>query len=426
MLNLQLSTTCSHHETEQSAALMVVNFPFGLAPFPSQGLGRGAGGTAEFGTMKSVVRIHSPRFCYQSSPAASHQPLFPLLDPANVCSIYFEPQAPWPHTNLLVGVNCWACGGIDMERVRYLNQFLRMERADGKADATLKNHCKCLQGFDKWLTSSNGLNDAGVVALDLADYIGALRQKHPADQINNSVSALRVYFRWLKETEIIEVNPALRLKFLATEEKPVQALTEEEVKLLLNYVARAKGKRFGMYRSAILTNFLIETGVRLGEALSLRVKDLDFIECRISVHASKTRSNRYVFITAILRQKLIQYLRRRQEHLRTHNLMEEGYLFCAEHGGHWDTSSAERSVACAARLAGITRRVYPHLMRHTFATLTLMNGAPLPAVMKLGGWKKLATLKRYVCFTEQQLKQVQAQSSPLAHAARIEFVIPNQ
>ena len=58
--------------------------------------------------------------------------------------------------------------------------------------------------------------------------------------------------------------------------------------------------------------------------------------------------------------------------------------------------------------------MHPHLLRHTFATQSLLNGAPLPAVMRLGGWRKLTTVQRYTYMNDEVAAEVHAKTSPLA------------
>jgi site-specific recombinase XerD len=76
--------------------------------------------------------------------------------------------------------------------------------------------------------------------------------------------------------------------------------------------------------------------------------------------------------------------------------------------------TAERAFRGVGRAAGI-RRIHPHLLRHTFATQSLLNGAPLPAVMRLGGWRKLTTVQRYTYMNDAVAAEVHAKTSPLAN-----------
>jgi hypothetical protein len=74
--------------------------------------------------------------------------------------------------------------------------------------------------------------------------------------------------------------------------------------------------------------------------------------------------------------------------------------------------TVEMSFQLIGPKAGI-RRIHPHLLRHTFATQSLLNGAPLPAVMRLGGWRTLNTVQRYTYMNDEVAAQVHAQTSPL-------------
>jgi site-specific recombinase XerD len=309
--------------------------------------------------------------------------------------------------------------------LQHVGPFLRVDKAEGKAPSTLRNHYRALQRLNTWLLGL-GLTDGQISASHLAAYINGLRERYPPDQINNEVSALRLYFRWLFEAQARPDNPAAGLRFLRADPKPVESLTPQEVRRLLSFLARARELRFGTYRTAVLTICLIDTGLRLGEALRLCCADLDIIEGRVHVIATKTRTTRWVPVSPTLRRHLGGYLRRRAAHLEQHRLADCGILFIGEHGGPWTVANAERSCRTVGRLAGLSRRVYPHLYRHTFATLSLLAGAPLSAVMLLGGWRKLATVQRYTHMSAQQLADVQAATSPLGQAIRLQFVLPEE
>jgi len=306
-------------------------------------------------------------------------------------------------------------------RLLHVAAFLRQQRAQGRADATLRNHHRALTRLDSHLQTLNGTTSETVTPFQLADFVCAL-QLAP-DHRNQHTSALRVYFRWLCETGLREDNPAAHLRYCAAPAKPVESLTPEEVRALLTF-ARKPHPRFGTARTSCLVLFLVETGLRLGEALSLRLPDLDLIENQVHVTATKTNSLRLLPISADLRQCLLAYLRERRAHFASHHLPDAGWLWPAEHGAEWTVTQAERGCKTVARNAGLTRRFHPHLLRHTFATLSLLNGAPLSAVMQLGGWKKLATVQRYTRMSTEQLRQVAADSSPLAGASRLRYVIP--
>jgi site-specific recombinase XerD len=156
----------------------------------------------------------------------------------------------------------------------------------------------------------------------------------------------------------------------------------------------------------------LDTGLRIGEALRLTVLDLDFSEGKILVRQAKTGDFRVVPLSPLLRKHLRRYLQRREERL-AKLAHRSDVVFLSESGKPCSVSVAEHSFQRVGPAAGI-RRVYPHLLRHTFATQSLLNGAPLPAVMRLGGWRKLSTVQRYTYMNDAVAAEVHARTSPLA------------
>jgi len=308
-----------------------------------------------------------------------------------------------------------------MENLDHVVQFLRCEQA-AKAPATVRNRLRALERYDRWLSGRDGTTGATATKLDLAEYVADLREHYPPAHVNIHVSALRVYYRWLADIEARRDNPAHGLRYLAAQSRPTASLASDEVHALLRFASRARAARFGTHRAAVLVLVLVDSGMRIGEALRLRMMDVNLLENHILITATKTRSVRLAPISPTLRPHLLAYLKRRSEHLRARHLGDCGALFVSEQGCPWPVNGAERGCRTVASLAGLTRRLHPHLLRHTWATLSLINGAPMPAVMMLGGWRKLATVQRYTQMSARQLADVQASSSPLGRASQLRLI----
>jgi site-specific recombinase XerD len=293
----------------------------------------------------------------------------------------------------------------------YVEDFMLFERAAGKAAATLRNHERALRRLSGWLVAQ-GRPEEEVTRSDLVAFVNSLVGHRNPDYINQYVSAMRVYFRWLHEEGLITADPAARLKFLAVPVRPVESLTEAECKKLVKWATtEAPRKRFGVHRTGVLSLLLLDTGMRIGEALRLTVADLDLTEGKLLVRSTKTGDFRVVPMSITLRKHLRRYLLRRGKQLIGRGV-ESQYLFISESGAPCDVALMEHSFPYIGKAAGI-RRVHPHLLRHTFATRCLLNGAPMPAVMRLGGWKKLSTVQRYTYMNDEVAARVHAQTSPL-------------
>jgi site-specific recombinase XerD len=295
-----------------------------------------------------------------------------------------------------------------------VEEFLQHERAGGKANATLRNRRRALTALSSWL-EAKGKGEQEATPGDLVAFVNTLVGRYTPEHVNQVISALRVFFRWLVGEGLRgdSEDPAARLKFQRVPSKPVESLTEKECSKLVRWATtRAPKERFGVHRTATLALLLLDTGLRIGEALRLRLSDLDFSEGKILVRQTKTGDFRVVPISPLLRKHLRRYLQRREQRLDKLGRRSQ-VVFLSESARPCSVSVAEHSFQRIGAAAAI-RRVYPHLLRHTFATQSLLNGAPLPAVMRLGGWRKLSTVQRYTYMNDAVAAEVHSRTSPLA------------
>jgi site-specific recombinase XerD len=248
----------------------------------------------------------------------------------------------------------------------------------------------------------------------LAAFVNDQRKRYAPDQVNHCVCALRVYFRWLVEEELLEdgQSPARRLKFLPVPPRPVEALSREQYQKLVRWAGKARKQRFGVHRTAVLAVLLLDTGMRLGEALRLCVSDVSLSECKCIVRQSKTRVFRVGPFSVTARRHLQHYLIRRSQKLNGGGVTDA--VFVTEDGRPCSVGTVEKSVRNLAKVVGIPN-LHPHLLRHTFACQSLLNGAPLPAVMRLGGWRKLSTVQRNTYMNDAVAAEVHSRTSPLAN-----------
>jgi site-specific recombinase XerD len=296
----------------------------------------------------------------------------------------------------------------------YVEEFLHHERAAGKAAATLRNRRRALGALAKWL-EGQGRSEKEATSSDLVAFVNTLVGRLTPEHVNQVVSAIRVYFRWLCEEGLRngDGSPAARLKFQRVPMQPVESLNEAECRKLIRWAStQAPRGRFGVHRTGTLALLLLDTGLRIGEALRLRLADFDFGEGKILVRQTKTGDFRVVPVSPLLRKHLRRYLQRREERLGKLGRVSE-VAFLSESGEACSVSVAEHSFLRIGEAAGI-RRIHPHLLRHTFATQSLLNGAPLPAVMRLGGWRKLTTVQRYTYMNDAVAAEVHSRTSPLA------------
>jgi site-specific recombinase XerD len=257
-----------------------------------------------------------------------------------------------------------------------IEEFLFFEEASGRAPATVRNHKAALRGVSSGVPSP--LEEAST--RELIEYLRSIRERYSPDRLNIVVSALRRFFSWLEESGLREDNPARRLRFVPAPPGPVQSLSSAEADKLVEWATKkAPRARFGVYRTGVLALLLLDSGMRLGEALSLELGDIDFHENRIVIRKTKTGRFRLAPLSLPMRTQLRRYLAKREKRAHTER------LFINEYGDPLSREAAERSFRSLAGLTGIARRIHPHLLRHTWAVLSSSAGMPIPALMTPGG-----------------------------------------
>jgi len=150
---------------------------------------------------------------------------------------------------------------------------------------------------------------------------------------------------------------------------------------------------------------ILDTGMRLGEILNLQLRDIDFGRKAIRIVEPKDRQERDVYFVEQSERALRTYLRERGGGV---------YLFISRDGGRLAPNSFQQALARYADRAGIGR-VSPHLLRHTFARLYLMNGGDVFSLQKMLGHEDLTVTEIYASLRGTDVQRLHERSSPLKH-----------
>ncbi len=186
-----------------------------------------------------------------------------------------------------------------------------------------------------------------------------------------------------------EARAALSIERVRVRKRVVQRLSRDEEQRLIQQAYKDKGAH------GLLIKTLFQTGARVSEFTGIRVEDFFFDELMVLINKGKGGKSRYVPILAELAQELQTHLGDRQT----------GYLF--ETNRHLASSPRriQQIVKATAEKAKITKRVYPHLLRHSVATTLLERGMPIEQIQKFLGHSKLETTQIYAESTTEMLKE---------------------
>ena len=234
--------------------------------------------------------------------------------------------------------------------------------------------------------------------------------------VKRRMACLKVMFRWLELDEVIPISPFHRLDArIRLPKRLPRNLTDDEVRRLRRTamdrvglsgrITEAKALRIAKRTDAnasttlVVLEVLLCTGLRVGELVSIRVPDIDLLERVITIMGKGSRQRR-VFLPDDETATLVSAYRRATAARRgTHD------QFVVTASGTPGTTQFVRSLLRETAVdAGITRRITPHMLRHTAATRLLENGLDIRFVQRLLGPQSISTTEIYTAVTDTSLK----------------------
>lgn len=278
---------------------------------------------------------------------------------------------------------------------------------------TIRSYRRDVAAFAEWAGKRAGPDtdralwnrvDAGLIRMFLA----SLHGDHARTSIARTLSGLRGFFGFLVREGLLGANPAEGLTAPKAPKKLPTFLPVDEVFHLLD---RVGGDGLLPARDRALLEVLYGTGVRVGELVGLRGRDLR-LPSRTARIRGKGRVERDAPLTEAAARAVEAYLERRRE--AGVPLEPEGPVFLNARGGRLTDRSVRRVLDRWLREAAIARRVSPHTLRHTFATHLLAGGADLRAIQELLGHKSLSTTQKYTHVGIEKLMEVYDKAHPRA------------
>ncbi len=215
------------------------------------------------------------------------------------------------------------------------------------------------------------------------DYI--LKNKFSSSYQNQIVNAIKLFFKIVKDSKI-EIDKIHRPK---REKTLPNVLSKEEVLKIIDATENLKHKT--------LLALIYSAGLRISEAISMKLKDIDSIRMLIHVKNAKGKKDRYT----LLSEKVLLLLR---EYYLVYKPKE--YLFEGQFGGMYSSRSAQVILKQAAEKAGIRKPITLHTLRHSFATHLLESGTDLRYIQDLLGHSSPKTTMIYTHVTNDSLKKI--------------------
>jgi site-specific recombinase XerD len=294
----------------------------------------------------------------------------------------------------------------DIQRLR--REFLEhTEIEKGRSIKTIENYDRYLTRFFEYskITKPTDITEEGIRAYRLwlnrqvADPKTSATLKRRTQ--NYYLIALRAFLKFLRKRGVKTVEPET-IELAKVPQRELDLITDAELQRLLD---APRGTSEAALRDTALLSTLFSTGLRVSELVSLPA-DIDLTRDEVSVRG-KGEKVRVVFLSQRSKTDIASYLKVRKS-------MSEALFVGAARSGRNSTKTAERIttrqvqrlVKQYATKAGITRTVTPHMVRHSFATDLLHNGADIRSVQALLGHANINTTQIYTHVTDKHLREI--------------------
>lgn len=292
------------------------------------------------------------------------------------------------------------------EAIDHFILYLATER--GLSDNYQLSTRRSLERFADWAGKQKGVSSPRLVDLAiLSEFLAGEKERGLAPgSMKLVVVALKVFFRFLKMRLLNDRDPAELLPLPRLTQFLPESLNQNEVRRLLE--SNLGGRPFPLRDRAILELFYA-SGLRISELAGARLENLSLQErvIRVTGKGSKTR---LVPMGRIACEALERYLAVERKLMVGRKTGNE--VFLSRHGKKMTTQRIWQILKEIAAAAGIEANVYPHLLRHSFATHLLANGADLRIIQEMLGHADIATTQIYTHVDRSRLKAIHKQFHP--------------
>lgn len=266
---------------------------------------------------------------------------------------------------------------------RYLKRFLEFGQIKNPKDIDEET----LRKYRLWLNRQSNNSSTQLET-------GTLSKKTQ----NYYLIALRMFLKYLLRRKVDSLSPD-QIDLAKVSQRDLDLINEDELKRLIN---SPDGTGLKELRDRAIMELLFSTGLRVSELCSLNRDSVDLSRDEFSIRG-KGGKVRVVFVSDEAKEVLKKYLNKREDH--------EEAMFVQIGGKISDSMrltsrSVERIVAFYARKAGISKKVTPHIIRHSFATDLLRNGADIRSVQVMLGHSSISTTQIYTHVTDKELRNV--------------------
>jgi integrase/recombinase XerC len=294
---------------------------------------------------------------------------------------------------------------INNQLLLFLDQLKYERRLSPHTQLAYK---KDLSDWSTYLAGEMGVDQLPEVnASQIRSWLASLRASGISSRsIVRKISALKSFYKFLLRKGVVEKNPLVQISSPKVSKSLPVFIREEEAAQMGQTLAIASEDWKG-FNARLLVTFFYYTGMRLSELINLKEEQLELSRSQLKV-LGKGNKERIIPLHADLITLIKEYIQKKQDQLTS----TEPYLLLTESGKKLYPRYAWQLVNQVLGAATTVQKKSPHVLRHSFATHLLNNGADLNAVKELLGHSSLAATQVYTHNTIEKLKEVHRKAHP--------------
>ena len=296
--------------------------------------------------------------------------------------------------------------GYVMEK--QIKLFLEFLENDKKLSSnTLQSYKRDITQYQEYI-DKNGLNYLKINHEEIDKYFEGLKEMNKkTSTISRNLATIRSFYQFLLRTKKIKKDPTVGVQSPKVEKKVPSILTSKEVELLLD---QPKSIDLKGIRDKAMLEFAYATGMRVTEIISLNISDVNLDQSYVVCNAGFKKRN--IPLGSISLKALKDYIEKARPIL----IKDENVaaLFVNINGKRLTRQGFWKIVKFYKEQAHITKDITPHVLRHSFATHLLQNGADLKAIQTMLGHSDISSTQVYMQFQNENLKDIYKKAHPRA------------
>lgn len=293
-----------------------------------------------------------------------------------------------------------------MERqLKFFFDFLENDKK--LSDNTLQSYKRDLKQFKRYLEACE-ISYNHVKEEDINDYIKELQESgKKASSISRCIASIRSFYQFVLKRKKIKVDPTANIQSPKIEKRVPSVLTSKEVELLLN---QPKDIDLKGIRDKAMLEFAYATGMRVTEIISLNIDDVNLEERYVTCKTGSKERN--IPLGTMSLNALKEYVEEARDVLIRND--DEKALFVNINGGRLTRQGFWKIIKYYKEQAHITKDITPHVLRHSFATHLLQNGADLKSIQTMLGHSDISSTQIYMQFQDDGIKDIYRKAHPRA------------